>query len=218
MDIEQIKLFLQSPNSQERLQAVTQLRQYDTEIAVSLLISVMYDKEFIVRSFVAMALGKKRTAESFAALQEIIKSDSDPNVRAEAANSLSMFGEISTSELVEAFRQDDNWLVRLSILAALVEMRCPEALFEVCSLGICGEDITVREASVDGFSWFAGTKKEDAALQKILAFTDAEQWRLRARVAKALSKFESVQAKEALNQLRQDDNHRVVGATLENLV
>ena len=218
MDIDQIRTCLKSVDLQDRLKAVTQLRQYDSKVALPLLKSAMYDPEFIVRSFVAMALGRKKTAESYAALQDLVKTDPDPNVRAEAANSLSLFGEASISELVTAYKQDNNWLVHLSILAALMEMNCPEALFEICTLGIHGEDPAVQEASVDGLSLFAGTDQEDAALQQILALATAKRWRLRARVAKALSKFKSSKARKALSQLRQDENHRVVGATLEKLI
>lgn len=38
------------------------------------------------------------------------------------------------------------------------------------------------------------------------------------RVAKALSVFDRPQAQEALSQLKQDEDHRVVGAVLESLI
>ncbi|MBC6419692.1 MAG: HEAT repeat domain-containing protein, partial [Prochloron sp. SP5CPC1] len=43
-------------------------------------------------------------------------------------------------------------------------------------------------------------------------------WRVRVRVARALGKFEVQEAKDALVQLRQDEDYRVVGAALEALV
>ncbi|MGK7916129.1 MAG: HEAT repeat domain-containing protein [Prochloraceae cyanobacterium] len=218
MEIEQIKVYLNSSDSQERLKAITELKNYESEVAVPLLLSKIRDKEFLVRSFVAMGLGKKRTSESFAALLELVKFDRDPNVRAEAANSLSFFGQVAASHLVLVFNQDEHWLVRRSIIAALFELNCAEELFEVCLCGIHGEDPTVREVCVDGFGFLASSAKREESLEQLLLLVKAEWWRIRVRVAKALSRFDAPQAKEALKKLRQDEDSRVVGAALEALV
>lgn len=218
MEIEQIKASLESSNSQERLRAVTALRHYNTGLAVPLLVGAMGDREFIVRSFIAMGLGKKRNADAFNALLELVNFDTDANVRAEAANSLSLFGQVSLPHLVKVFKQDNHWLVRRSILAAMVEMHCDEELFEVCVCGLRGDDSTVREASLEGLGLFVDTAKEQEALNHILSLANNPKWRIRARVAKTLAKFSTPQAQEALLQLRQDENYRVVGATLESLV
>lgn len=218
MEINEIEAYLKSPDSQQRLKAIAELKNYNSEVAVPLLLSKIKDREFLVRSFVAMGLGKKQTAESFAALLELMKFDRDPNVRAEAANSLSLFGTVSASHLVLLFHQDEHWLVRRSILAALFEMNCPEELFEVCACGIEGEDLTVRETSIDGFGFLADSEKKDAALEQLLKQVKANWWRLRVRVARALGHFDRQEATDALIQLRQDEDHRVVGAALEALV
>ncbi|MGB7442395.1 MAG: HEAT repeat domain-containing protein, partial [Coleofasciculaceae cyanobacterium] len=117
MEISQIETLLNSSDSQERLKAITELRSYDSEIAVPLLLNRLQDPEFLVRSFVAMGLGRKQSEESYAALLKLMQFDRDPNVRAEAANSLSMYGEEAVLHLVKTFQQDQHWLVRRSILA-----------------------------------------------------------------------------------------------------
>lgn len=218
MEINQIEAYLKSPDSQNRLKAIAQLRNYDSEVAVPLLKSKMSDPEFLVRSFVAMGLGKKQTADSFAALMELMKFDRDPNVRAEAANSLSLFGSVAASHLGMKFHQDEHWLVRRSILAALLEMDCPEELFDICICGLEGEDLSVWEASIDGLAALAGSAKHDAALKQLLSLANNKQWRIRMRIALALGKFDVPHARETLIQLRQDEDHRVVGAALEGLV
>jgi HEAT repeat protein len=43
----------------------------------------------------------------------------------------------------------------------------------------------------------------------------SDQWRIRLRVVRALKWFDVPEAREAIAQLRQDENHAVVGATLE---
>ncbi|OKH26211.1 phycocyanobilin lyase [Hydrococcus rivularis NIES-593] len=218
MEINQIEACLKSSDSQDRLKAIVELRRYDSKIAVPLLLTRIRDQEFIVRSFVAMGLGRKQSAEAFAALLELMQFDRDPNVRSEAANSLSFYGEIAMPHLVTTFYRDDHWLVRRSILAAMVELNSPEELFEVCACGLEGEDLTVQEASVNALGLLAGTIREDAALEKLLALVKADWWRMRAGVAKALAKFDDPRAKEALLQLKEDADHRVVGAVLESLL
>ena len=218
MDLAQIKTYLASSDSQERMKAITALRSYETEVVVPLLIDNKDDREFLVRSFVAMGLGRKQNADSFAALLEMMKFDRDPNVRAEAANSLSLFGAVAAPHLALMFDRDDHWLVRRSILAALAELKCLEELFEVCITGIEGEDQSVEESSINCLGMFVGTSKQDLALEKLLALMNDDSWRIRLQVARSLGKFESTQAQKALEQMKEDKDHRVIGAVLESLV
>ncbi|MEH2156853.1 HEAT repeat domain-containing protein [Nostoc sp.] len=218
MEIHKIQAELKNPDFQYRLKAIAALNDYESEVAVPLLTSKLHDSEFLVRSFVARGLGNQQSAESFAALMQIMKFDDTPNVRAEAANSLSLFGRVAVSHLVLAYYQDDHWLVRRSILAAIAEMDCPEELFDICVQGLKDEDFTVQESSVDGLALLADSNQHDAALSQILTLVNHESWRMRVRVSYALKRFDEPEAKAALNQLRQDEDHRVVGAALEDLL
>jgi HEAT repeat protein len=218
MDIYEIETSLNNPDFQYRLKAVAALKDYQPEIAVPLLKGKLDDPEFLVRSFVSRALGTQQTADSFAALLQIMKFDNTPNVRAEAANSLSLFGRCAASHLVLTFFQDDHWLVRRSILAVLVDMECESELFEVCMEALAGEDMTTQEAAVDALGTLAGTNQEQAALSQLLMLANSESERMRQHVASALQHFDNLQAKEILTQLRQDSNHRVVATALENLL
>ncbi len=217
MDITEIKTLLDNSDPQKRMKGVLQLRQQDVEIeiAVPLLKAKMDDPEFLVRSFAAMGLGRKQNAESFAALLEMMKFDRDPNVRAEASNSLSLFGEVASPHLALMFEQDNHWLIRRSILAALAELDSNEELLQVSLLGIAGEDQSVRESAIDCLGNLAKTNKKDTALETLLTLTKDESWRTRWRTAKALGKFDVPKAQSALEELKQDLDHRVVGAVLE---
>jgi len=215
MKISEIQAALQSSDSQERLRGVTALRKCDSAVALPMLLSKVDDREFMVRSFVAMGLRRTQTAEAFAALLKMMQFDRDPNVRAEAANSLSMFGTEAIPHLVEAFRRDDNWLVRRSIMAPLYEMQCPDAVFEVCAIALGGEDLPVQEAAIDGLGLLANTPKQEEALHQLLPLVSSDNWGIRLRVARALSKFDNPQARAAVSYLAKDRDHRVAGATLE---
>ncbi len=218
MDIQEIETSLNNPDFQYRLKAIVALKDYTPEVAVPLLTSKLHDDEFLVRTFVARELGKHQTAESFAALLEMMKFDNTPNVRAEAANSLSLFGKVAASHLVFTFCQDDHWLVRRSILPALVELECPNELYEVCIEGLAGDDAGVQETAVNALATLAQTSQQDAALSKLLELVNSDSQQIRFQVARALKHFDSPQAKAALSQLRQDPDHQVVAAALENLV
>lgn len=218
MDLNQIESELQNSDFQYRLKAISALKDHPSEVAVEVLTKHINDPEFLVRSFVARELGRHQTSESFAALLQIIRFDNTPNVRAEAANSLSLFGTVSASHLVQTFFQDEHWLVRRSILPALIEMDCPEEVLEVCELGLTGDDVAVKEASVDALGALHTSRLHGVALEKLLALSNAAPEYIRVRVAHALKHFDLPAAKAALVQLRQDADHRVVGAAMEGLI
>ncbi|WP_427158693.1 HEAT repeat domain-containing protein [Aliinostoc sp. HNIBRCY26] len=218
MDLSQIETNLQNADFQYRLKAISALQDYPTDVAVPLLSRHVQDPEFLVRTFVARELGKQKTSESFAALLQIMKLDNTPNVRAEAANSLSLFGRIAVSHLVQTFARDDHWLVRRSILAALVEMDCPEEVLEVCVIGLAGDDAAVQEASVDALGALVNSRQSQAALSQLLILKDSEFEYIRVRVAYALKNFDASTAKAALAELRNDPDYRVVGAAMEDLI
>ena len=218
MDLQQIEMNLQHSDFQYRLQAIAALKTHPADIAVPILSRHIQDPEFLVRTFVAREFGRQRTSEAFAALLQMMRFDNTPNVRAEAANSLSLFDRVSTSHLVQAFVIDDHWLVRRSILAALVEMDCPEELLEVCHQGLNGDDTTVQEASVGALASLAHSRQAEAALSQLLMLKDSEVDRIRLQTAYALKQFDRPAAKTALAQLRHDHNHQVVGAAMEELL
>lgn len=218
MEINEVKANLQNSDYGHRLKAIAALRNFAPEVALPLLIKHIQDPEFLVRSFVARELGHQKTADAFAGLLEIMRFDDTPNVRAEAANSLSLFDRIAVPHLVQTFTTDEHWLVRRSILAALVEMDCPEELLEVCRLAIAGEDHPVREAAVDALGALADSPKQDAALSELLTLKTSASARMRTQVAYALRHFHQPEAQAVLTELRIDEDHTVVGAAMESLL
>jgi HEAT repeat protein len=217
MDLTEIEAQLDNPDFQYRLKAISAMRNYAPDIAVPILVGKLHDPEFLVRSFVARELGKQQTAESFAALLEMLKLDNTPNVRAEAANSLSLFGQVSISHLVAAFCQDDHWLLRRSILAAFEELDCPAETIEICTEALKGTDVSVQEGAIDALGSLVGSTHHKAVLEQLISLAQSPSPQLRTRVTVALQKFDDPQAQQALLELRQDTHHQVVAATLEDL-
>ncbi len=218
MELHQIETYIDSPDPQNRMKAITELRNYEPDLVVPLLKKRMCDQEFVIRSFVAIGLGFKRTDEAFGLLLDLIEHERDYNVRAEAANSLAKYGEGAIPHLVKLFKQDSNWLIRYSILAAIDLTNYPELLLDLCVVGLKGEDPVVRQAALASLEQLAKTPQEDLALELLLVAATSEQGEIRAQVARVLRYFEDPKAQTALKNLRQDSDYRVVGATLEGLV
>lgn len=218
MDIEQIKNALNDEDPQRRMKGIRELRNCEADVAAPLLLEHVNDQEFLVRSFVAMGLGRKQSDEAFQALLTMTKLDTDPNVRAEAANSLSFYGDVAVPHLREIYESDDHWLVRRSIVAALVDLKSPQELLEICEIGLAGEDEPVMESCISALGLLAGSQQENAALNLLLCFVDDQSWRIRLQVARSLGRYQDPQAIAALAQLKTDGDHRVVGAVLESTI
>ena len=218
MELPEIKSFLEDPNPQSRMKAIVELRKYEPSIVVPLLKQRMYDKEFVVRSFVATGLGYKRTEEGYQSLLDMIENDQDPNVKAEAANSLSKYGDKAIPHLIQLFKKESHWLIRQSIFAVINELDSPELLWELSRCGLEGDDIVVILTSISNLGRLKNTIYEEEAVKLLFDLSTDEIVIIRVRVAKILALFDHPQAKAALADLRHDSNHRVVAATLESMV
>ncbi|MGB5712088.1 MAG: HEAT repeat domain-containing protein [Waterburya sp.] len=218
MELHQIETYLDSRDPQHRMKAITELRNYQPNLAIPLLKRTINDKEFIIRSFVATGLGHKRTDEGFELLLDLIEYDSDYNVRAEAANSLAKYGEDAIPYLVQLFQRDSNWLVRFSIFAAIDSIQYPETILKLSILGLRGENLVVKETVVASLGQLAETPQESRALELLLSVAQSQQAPIRALAAKVLRNFKTPKAETALANLRRDSDYRVVSATLEGLV
>lgn len=218
MELSEIETLLKDPDFQYRLKAIAALKDYPPDVAIPILLQHAQDPEFLVRTFVAMGLGKQQTAASFAALLTMIKTDSTPSVRAEAANSLSLFGLDCAPHLVEAALNDQHWIVRRSIMAVFLDLACHAELYTVCVAALNGTDVALQEAAVEALATLSHTEKQTDSLSQLLERVTAPAWPVRMQVARALKHFDEPAAKTALIQLRQDSDHRVAAAALETLL
>lgn len=215
MDLEQIRAGLDSADPQVRMRAVTALRNHHADVAVPFLISKLSDPEAMIRTFATVGLGKKRNPEAFAALVELLHTQSqDPNLLAEAASSLAKYGQPALPYLMNLFSKQPHWLIRLSILPALLELNCPAELFELSWLALQDQDETVQEAAIEHLAQFAGSPVQEIVLESLLPLLHEKSWRIRRQLALALRQFDYDRATAALQQLRQDLDHRVVSAVL----
>lgn len=219
MDLNQIETALSSEDPQARLRGLTALRAYDAAIAAPLLLQCIHDPETIVRSFVALGLGYKQSDAGFTALVQVMQEDADPNVRSEAAAALSKYGAIALPYLTEQFQHDQHWLMRMSILLAIAETAPPATFLALCRLTLTESEPAVQTTALEQLPTLIGSTEETAALDLILSKRDAPTWMVRRQVALSLQAFtDQPRARQALLQLRQDGDYRVIAASLESLV
>ncbi|MEO0705764.1 MAG: HEAT repeat domain-containing protein [Cyanobacteria bacterium J06649_5] len=218
MNISEIKVLLASDNSQERLRGLVALKDHEVETAVPLLIDQKQDSAFLVRSFVAMGLGRKQNEAAYSALLEMLPAESDHNVQAEIANSLGLYGRVAVERLVQLFYDNDHWLVRRSILAIMPELESPKELLELAQYALKDKDQTIAQAGIASLGLLADTSEAQSALEALLPLLSLPNWRSRMTLAYALKSFDNPAAKDALTQLRKDEHHKVVAAALEDLL
>ncbi|PZD75262.1 hypothetical protein C1752_00036 [Acaryochloris thomasi RCC1774] len=217
MDLPELETCLDSPDPKARMKAITELREYEPAQAVPLLKRRIDDDRFMIRSFVAAGLGTKRNSEGFELLLTMIDKETDHNVIAEAASSLSKFGLQALPHLVKLFEQQTHWLVRISILAGMEDLDDPETLLHLCRLGLDGNDPTVKLAAMANLGRLKETPQMAEALDLACQLAQDTDASIRAQAARLLRHLGGPRAEKALGELRQDPDSQVVKAILEGL-
>ena len=192
-DLDALREAIGSGDPTRAMPALTQLRFCSDEEAVPLLVLGTQQQAFLVRSLSCSGLGYKRTDQGWTVLEQLLGSDEDANVRAEAANALVSYGVVRSWPLLRAaFAADGAWLVRCSILSGLAEQ--PEInlawLLELAEIAIADGDGTVR---VSGAEILGRIVRESQGVPI------------------------GEQARALLQPLQQDQDHRVVAAALNGL-
>ena len=188
MNVDELREAIASDNPGRARPALASLVNASPEDAEPLLLLGLKQDDMILRQLSCSGLGHKPTAAGWEPLVQTLKHDSEVAVRAEAANALVSHGlQRAWPLLLDAFVSEDEWLIRCSILSAVAEH--PEiAPEQLLRLA----RLAVAEA--DGTVRVGGTE--------ILA---------------RLVREGSSEAREVLQGLQQDSDHRVVAAALNGL-
>jgi len=138
---------IRSGDPSRAMPALASLRQLPAAEAIPLLLIGLQQTAFSIRSLCCAGLGFKRSEAGRQALVKVLRDDPDANVRAEAANALAYYGVVDAWPLLrQTFAEDEHWLVRSSILAALAEDPAmqPAWLLDLAELALGDSDGTVR--------------------------------------------------------------------------
>ncbi|MCE2835876.1 MAG: HEAT repeat domain-containing protein [Cyanobium sp. 49614_E6] len=188
---------IRSGDPSRAMPALASLRQLPAPEAIPLLLIGLQQTAFAIRSLCCAGLGYKRSEQGRQALVKVLKEDPDANVRAEAANALAYYGVVEAWPLLrQTFVEDDHWLVRCSILAALAEDPTMQSawLLDLAELALADTDGTVRVGGAELLGRLLGLAPVPASAAAV-----AEQ------------------ARERLRSLTKDPDHLVVAAALNGL-
>jgi len=188
---------IRSGDPSRAMPALASLRQLPAPQAIPLLLIGLQQTAFAIRSLCCAGLGFKRSEQGRQALVKVLKEDPDANVRAEAANALAYYGVVEAWPLLrQTFADDDHWLVRCSILAALAEdpTMQPAWLLDLAELALADRDGTVRVGGAELLGRLLGLPPVPPSAAAVADL-----------------------ARERLRSLTKDPDHLVVAAALNGL-
>lgn len=205
---ESVEQLLNSEDFGDRLRAVNQLRQLEPAIAYNLIQPAIADKNVRVR-YAAVSqmstLGTQNLSNALEVLLDSLRNDPEPDVKAAAADAL---GALKLTEALEDLQQLYNntseWLIQLSIVAALGEMGDPKA-FPILEKALNSEHELIQTMAIGAL----GELGDKRALPLLLPYVSNADWQVRYRVAQALTRLGGAEADAALKILAQDEVEQV---------
>lgn len=204
MDItpDSVKTLLNSADLGDRLRAVNQMRTLDPSITFGMILQAVDDVNARVR-YAAVSqlssLGGQDREKTLETLRDRLQ-DAEPDVQAAAADSI---GALKLTEAFEDLRflynTSPEWLVKFSIVAALGELGDPRG-FELLEDAIASPNELMQMAAIGSFGELGDTR----AVPLLIGHAANPDWQVRYRLAQALGRLATPEAKATLETLAQD--------------
>ncbi len=196
---------LDSQNSRDRMIALASLRHVPAPEAVPLIKKVLNDDVLQIRSMAVFALGIKQTEECYPLLVQLLETETDYGLRADAAGALGYLEDPRAFEpLVRAFYEDTHWLVRFSAAVSLGNLKDPRAQ-TVLLAALDSEEVALQQAAIAALGEIGAVEAVDA----ILRFAGSSDWLVRQRLAEALGNLPTEKSRSALRFLLRDAHPHV---------
>jgi HEAT repeat protein len=213
MDItpDSVRQLLSSSDLGHRLRAVNQLRQLPPPIAFELLQLACGDSDTRVR-YAAISqlstLGRENLAQSEEILRDRLLNDPEPDVQAAAADSLGGLQLVNAFEdLQQVYQATPEWLVKMSIVAALGELGDSRA-FSLLEDALKSDNELIQTMAISAL----GELGQPQAVPLLLPFADYGDWQVRFKLVQALSQLGGPDAQATLDKLTQDKSEPVASA------
>ncbi|HLO49044.1 MAG TPA: HEAT repeat domain-containing protein [Kamptonema sp.] len=208
---ESVQQLLSSQDLGDRLKALNQMRQLERATAFELIQSAIADKNVRVR-YAAVSqmstLGEENLPKSLDVLRDRLLNDPEPDVQAAAADALGALKLTSAfDDLQQLYHRTPEWLVQLSIIAALGDMGEPRA-FELLEFALQSENELIQTIAISAL----GELGDIRAVGAIVPYASHTDWQMRYRVAQALARLGGPEAEATLKTLAQDEVEQVAEA------
>ncbi len=210
MTPESIQTLINSEDLGDRLRGVNQLREIKPDIAFELIQTAIADSNTRVR-YAAVSqlasLGNQNLTKSEEILRGCLLHDPEADVQAAAADAIGGLKLKSAFEdLQQVYQNTSEWLVKMSVVAALGEMGEPLG-FEILKDALQGDNGLIQTVAISAL----GELGNPDAVALLVPYATDEDWQVRYRVVQALNRLGGSQAQETLEQLAQDPVAQVAG-------
>ena len=201
---ESIGQALQSEDLGDRLSAVNQLRTLPSSAAFELLKQAIGDSNARVR-YAAVSqmssLGHEDLEQSLTILLNRLYADSEMDVKAAAADAIGALQLTQAyPDLESCYKQTNDWLLQMSIIATLGELGDPRA-FDLLKEALSSPEGLVQGAAIGSL----GELKNPEAVPLLRPFATHEDWQIRYRVAQALGNLGGSEARALAEDLSKDE-------------
>ncbi|MGL5192684.1 MAG: phycobilisome degradation protein NblB [Chroococcales cyanobacterium] len=201
---ESVRELLHSETMGDRLRGVNQLRQLEPAIAFELILPTIQDSSARVR-YAAVSqmatLGKLDRDVALTVLRDRLLNDSETDVQAAAADSLGGLQLTEAfEELQESYYNTSEWLLKLSIVAALGELGDSRS-FAMLEDALNSSESLIKTAAIGSF----GELGDQRATALIIPYATDADWQIRHRVAQALGLLGGPEVRPILETLAQDE-------------
>jgi len=198
-----IQQLLVSQELGDRLRGVNQLRQIDPAIAFELIQTPIKDKNTRVR-YAAVSqmssLGEQNLTISQEILRDCLLNDPEPDVQAAAADALGGLKITQAfDDLQQLYQNTPEWLVKVSIVAAVGEMGEPKA-FYLLEDALKSDNELIQTMAISALGELGNLE----AIPLLEPFADNSDWQIRYRLVQALHRLGSPEAKQIIVKLASD--------------
>ncbi|MGC9527492.1 MAG: phycobilisome degradation protein NblB [Limnospira sp.] len=205
---ESIQQQLSSEDLGDRLRAVNQIRELDPSTGFELIQTAIKDRDTRVR-YAAVSqltsLGIQDRDRSLEILRDCLLNDPEPDVQAAAADALGALKLTDAfDDLSQVYHRTSEWLVQLSIVAALGELGEPRG-FELLEKALNDGNELIQTIAVGAL----GELGDRRAIPLLISRASDPDWQIRHRVAQALGRLGGEEAQAVLEQLAQDEVSQV---------
>ncbi|NEQ35085.1 MAG: HEAT repeat domain-containing protein [Okeania sp. SIO3I5] len=203
-----IQQLLISKELGDRLRGVNQLRQIEPALAFELIQTPIKDKDTRVR-YAAVSqmssLGEQNLTMSQEILLDCLLNDPEPDVQAAAADALGALKITQAfDDLQQVYRDSPEWLVKLSIVAAVGEMGEPKALF-LLEDALKSDNELIQTMAISALGELGNLE----AIPLLKPFAVHSDWQIRYRLVQALHRLGSPEAKQIIAELASDGVEQV---------
>ncbi|MEB3230285.1 MAG: HEAT repeat domain-containing protein, partial [Leptolyngbyaceae bacterium] len=181
---ESARQMLTSEVYEQRLSAINQLTDLPPGIALDLVQLVLNDPKARVRYAAVSKLatvGQHDPAQCLELLRHALRTDSEADVRAAAADSIGALGLTAAFEdLKTLYYETKDWIIQLSILAALGELGDRRS-FDILVDALSGENDLIHAIAIGAL----GELGDRRAIPLLIEQISHADWQVRYRVAQA---------------------------------